>query len=170
MAQCIQPASYDVRLGTSFKYPVAGRCVDVRYPENFKYEEYEQDVLVLAPHTFVLATTMEEIVLPPDITAFVEGRSSIGRLGLFIQNAGWIDPGFKGQITLELYNASETSLILASGIRIAQIVFCKMDDSAVNPYNGKYQNQVGATVSKIFDDKDTNMWRDIDQPDSDLLP
>ena len=88
------------------------------------------------------------------MTAFVEGRSSLGRMGLFIQNAGWVDPGFKGEITLELFNANRCAIELQSGRRVGQLVFAQMDDTAWNPYNGKYQGQKGATGSKVFMDED----------------
>lgn len=97
---------------------------------------------------------MEYIELTNDLTAFVEGRSSLGRMGLFIQNAGWVDPGFKGEITLELYNANRCAIELKAGRRIGQLVFAKMDNAALNPYNGKYQGQKGATGSKVFLDKE----------------
>ena len=71
------------------------------------YREFQENTVTIPAHSFLLATTMEYIEIPNYITAFVEGRSSIGRIGLFIQNAGWVDPGFKGRITLELYNANK---------------------------------------------------------------
>jgi dCTP deaminase len=95
---------------------------------------------------------MEYFELPNDLTAFVEGRSSLGRMGLFIQNAGWVDPGFKGEITLELFNANRCAIELKSGRRVGQLVFAKMDIAAENPYNGKYQGQRGATGSRVFTD------------------
>ncbi len=73
----------------------------------------EKDEIVIPPHSFLLATTVEFIRLPANVTAFVEGRSSIGRMGLFIQNAGWVDPGFEGTITLELFNANRLPLRLS---------------------------------------------------------
>ena len=90
--------------------------------------------------------------MPNNLTAFVEGRSSIGRIGLFIQNAGWVDPGFEGQITLELYNANSLPIKLKKGRRICQLVFCKMDNEAKNPYNGKYQKQRKSVGSRVFED------------------
>ena len=97
---------------------------------------------------------MEYFELPDDLTAFVEGRSSLGRMGLFIQNAGWIDPGFKGEITLELFNANRCAIELKSGRRVGQLVFAKMDFPALNPYSGKYQGQRGATGSRVYLDND----------------
>ena len=98
---------------------------------------------------------MEYFELPDNLTAFVEGRSSLGRMGLFIQNAGWVDPGFKGEITLELFNANRCAIELKAGRRVGQLVFAEMDYTALNPYNGKYQGQTGATGatgSKVFMD------------------
>ena len=108
------------------------------------------------PGQFVLATTLEYFKLPDNLTAFVEGRSSIGRLGVFIQNAAWVDPGFEGEITLELFNANRCAVELQSGRRVGQLVFAQLDEHALNPYNGKYQRQRGATGSRIFLDDDTN--------------
>ena len=108
------------------------------------------DTYILLPNQFVLATTMEYFHLPDDLTAFVEGRSSLGRMGLFIQNAGWVDPGFHGEITLELYNANRCAIELKAGRRIGQLVFAKMDSPAIHPYQGKYQGQKGATGSRVY--------------------
>ena len=144
----IQPASVDIRLGTTFS------VVDDT-PSSVITLENEIKI-ILVPGQFVLATTMEYFELPNNLTAFVEGRSSLGRMGLFIQNAGWVDPGFKGEITLELYNANRCAIELKAGRRVGQLVFAKMDDHALNPYNGKYQGQTGATGSRVFKDKENN--------------
>ena len=100
----------------------------------------------------MLATTKEYIKLPDNLTAFVEGRSSIGRMGLFIQNAGWVDPGFEGQITLELYNANRLPIKLEADRRICQLVFASMDNKADNPYCGKYQGQKNTVGTRVFKD------------------
>jgi len=97
-----------------------------------------------------LATTLEYIELPEDLTAFVEGRSSLGRLGLFIENAGWVDAGFKGQLTLELFNANSYSIRLYPEMRICQLVFAMVDQKPLRPYSGKYQGQRGVVPSKIY--------------------
>ncbi|MBR6747601.1 MAG: dCTP deaminase, partial [Clostridia bacterium] len=81
-------------------------------------------------------------------------RSSMGRLGLFVQNAGWVDPGFYGEVTLELYNANRCAIELKAGRRIGQLVFAKMDQAAEKPYVGKYNGQKGATGSRISLDPD----------------
>jgi len=120
------------------------------------YREIEDDSITIPPHSFLLATTLESVKLPDNLTAFVEGRSSIGRIGLFIQNAGWVDPGFEGQITLELYNANSLPIRLEAGRRICQLVFCKMDQVASVPYRGKYQNQKRATGSQVYKDTEAS--------------
>lgn len=112
---------------------------------------------VLLPGQFVLATTMEYIRLPNDLTAFVEGRSSLGRMGLFIQNAGWVDPGFAGEITQELFNVNRCAIELCAGRCVGQLVFAKMDMAALNPYNGKYQGQTGATGPRVHLDIDAEI-------------
>lgn len=152
--QSIQPASIDLRLGSHY-LTVEDRHMDmgvISLSEEIKYRELEGDTMIIPPHSFLLATTMEHMEIPDNMTAFVEGRSSVGRIGLFIQNAGWVDPGFKGQITLELYNANSLPIKLEAGRRICQLVLCSMDKPALTPYNGKYQGQKLSTGSRVFQD------------------
>lgn len=175
--KCIQPASYDIHIGNQFVKPVYNRknfpkktspdtifvkidkseCIDLKM--EIKYDKLETffeddggEFVIVPPKSFILAVTKEIIKLPNNISAFVEGRSSIGRSGLFIQNAGWIDSGFRGTITLELFNASEYSMKLYSDMRIGQIIFCKNDEDSMNPYKGKYQDQIDVTGSEIHKD------------------
>jgi len=150
----IQPASVDIRLGDTFSIVEDSHTGILTLENEIKYKTIKTDTYVILPGQFVLATTMEYFGLPNDLTAFVEGRSSLGRMGLFIQNAGWVDPGFNGEITLELYNANRCAIELKTGRRIGQLVFAKMDNAALNPYSGKYQGQKGATGSKVFMDSD----------------
>jgi len=145
----IQPASIDVRLGDHFLKVNENRLDVIRLDAEIQYEELTQEEIVIPPYSFLLATTCEYIRLPADVTAFVEGRSSIGRIGLFIQNAGWVDPGFEGNITLELFNANRLPIRLVAGRRICQLVFARMDQAAQNPYSGKYQGQRQTTGSRI---------------------
>ena len=150
----IQPASIDCRIGSHYL------VVDDRenhngvitFNDELKYREIESDHMIIPPHSFLLATTMEYIKLPNGVTAFVEGRSSVGRMGLFIQNAGWVDSGFEGQITLELFNANSLPIRLESGRRVCQLVFCQMDRVSDRPYQGKYQGQRNAMGSRIHCD------------------
>ena len=150
----IQPASVDIRLGNTFGIVEDSANGIITMHSEIKYKMIKADRYLLLPGQFVLATTMEYVSLPDDLTAFVEGRSSLGRMGLFIQNAGWVDPGFKGEITLELFNANRCAIELQAGRRVGQLVFAKMNCPANNPYNGKYQGQKGATGSRIFADNE----------------
>ena len=148
----IQPASVDIRLGNTFSIVEDFPDGIITMDSKIAYKTITADRYVLMPGQFVLATTMEYFKLPENLTAFVEGRSSLGRMGLFIQNAGWVDPGFEGEITLELFNANKCAIELKAGRRVGQLVFAEMDKPALHPYNGKYQGQKGATGSKVYMD------------------
>ena len=150
----IQPASIDIRIGNTYSIFEDFLSGTISLDKELKYKQITTDKYLLLPGQFVLATTMEYFELPDNLTAFVEGRSSLGRMGLFIQNAGWVDPGFKGEITLELFNANRYAIELNAGRRVGQLVFAQLDDNALNPYRGKYQGQRGATGSKVFLDKE----------------
>lgn len=154
----IQPSSVDLRLGNEFLvYPKDLEVIDVKDPyfsNRLVKEIATEEGFIIKPKEFVLATTVEYVKLPDFLTAFVEGRSSLGRLGLFIENAGWVDAGFEGNITLEFYNANDIPIKIYPGMRICQLVFAKMEEKAEKPYKGKYQGQRGTTGSKIFLDKD----------------
>ncbi|RMH06803.1 MAG: dCTP deaminase [Aquificota bacterium] len=148
----LQASSLDLTLGEEVLI-YKSNFIDVKEP-NLEFEKVSigEGGFVIEPKAFVLATTREYVKLPEDITAFVEGRSSLGRLGLFIENAGWVDAGFEGQITLELYNANSCPIRLYKGMRICQIVLARLDQRAKRPYAGKYKGQRGATPSLIFKD------------------
>lgn len=149
-ASQIQPASVDIRLGSTFSIVEDSSSGIIAMDREIAYKTIETERYLLLPDQFVLATTMEYFALPDDLTAFVEGRSSLGRMGLFIQNAGWVDPGFEGEITLELFNANRCAIELTAGRRVGQLVFAQMDAAAEKPYRGKYQGQRGATGSRVF--------------------
>ena len=153
----IQASSIDLTLGEDVIFYRVD-FIDVKSGELPPVERrtIPEEGIVIEPKSFLLATTLEYIRLPEDITAFVEGRSSLGRLGLFIENAGWVDAGFEGQITLELYNANSVPIKLYKGMKICQIVLAKLDQPAERPYRGKYFGQRGATPSKIFMDFGTD--------------
>ena len=157
----IHPASVDIRIGTTFSIVEDSPSGVITMDEPISYKTLETDSYTLLPGQFVLATTLEYFELPNNITAFVEGRSSLGRMGLFIQNAGWVDPGFKGEITLELFNANRCAIEIKSGRRIGQLVFAQMDQSTENPYTGKYQGQQGATGSMVYLDVENNIFSQI---------
>lgn len=153
-AEQIQPASVDIRLGNTFSMVEDTPDGIITMENVIRYKTITADTYLLLPGQFVLATTMEYFRLPDNLTAFVEGRSSLGRMGLFIQNAGWVDPGFEGEITLELFNANRCAIRLHTGRRVGQLVFAQMDAPALVPYQGKYQGQRGATGSRVFQDRE----------------
>jgi dCTP deaminase len=161
----IQPASVDLRLDDSFRiFRVTTRAyVDVREPVDDLTELVtigHEEPFVLQPGAFCLATTLETITLPDDIVARVDGRSSLGRLGLLVHaTAGYVDPGWTGKLTLELSNQSQMPIALYYGMRIAQISFLRLSSAAERPYGSpglgsKYQGQTGPTPSRISEDLD----------------
>lgn len=129
------------------------RNMDESYPEH-RIEIPADQGIIIPPKGFVLATTEEYIKASPKYALYVEGRSSIGRMGLQVQNAGFVDPGFCGQITLELFNASDVPIALKPGRRICQITIIELDEPTQKPYNGKYMGQTGAVSSRIEEDRE----------------
>lgn len=148
----LQPASVDLRLGDHFLKVDENTADSISLNSPVSYTELRAEQIVIPPQSFMLAVTKERVRLPHNLTAFVEGRSSIGRIGLFIQNAGWVDPGFNGTITLELFNANRLPIRLTVGRRICQLVFARMDQPASRPYGGKYQHQRNAVGSRVHQD------------------
>src|SRR6056297_395897 len=160
----VQPASIDMRLGPEFLefqrtnipciHPNRAEEVDDYVRETY-VEEGEE--FLLHPGDFVLGTTKERVEIPSDLVATVEGRSSLGRLAVVVHaTAGFIDPGFKGQITLELSNLGTAPVALTPGMRISQLVFTELKSESTRPYGAergsKYQDQDGPKASKIQDD------------------
>ncbi|MCP3029796.1 dCTP deaminase [Halobacillus sp. A1] len=153
----IQPASADLTLGRHFMTVDEHSTGKLSLRESASYRDIHigaQESIIIPPHSFMLATTKEWIKLPNHLTAFVEGRSSIGRMGLFVQNAGWVDPGFEGRITLELFNASRSPIELIEGWRICQLVIAEMDQPTKS-YSGKYTGQSSTTPSAVYKDLDS---------------
>ena len=159
----IQPASIDLRLDRVFRiFRVTRRpFVDVRQPMDDLTELVtieDDEPFIIQQGTFVLGSTLESVTLPDDIVARVDGRSSLGRLGLLVHaTAGYIDPGWTGKLTLELSNQSQMPIALDYGMKISQISFLRMSTSVDRPYGSeslasKYQGQTGPTPSRIFQD------------------
>ena len=159
----IQPASVDVHLDRSFLVFRNSRkpYIDVRESTEDLTEKVEirNDVpFILHPGEFVLASTLEHIELPDDLVARVEGKSSLGRLGLLIHStAGYVDPGFKGHLTLELSNVANLPITLYFGMKIGQLSYLRLTTTADYPYGSpelgsKYQGQVDQTASRIHRD------------------
>lgn len=148
----VEPASVDLRLGSSFKKPVAtGQIIDTRGNNEEEYREFNADSIILEPGESILSETIERIELPDDLSADVVGRSSLGRLFVSIhETAGFGDPGFTGTITLEMTNSNPNPVRLHKGDRVCQIIFKEMKNPALEPYGherSQYQNQSGATES-----------------------
>ena len=157
----IQPASVDLRLGSEFIVyrPAQIACLDPRDPETISAATQRivvapDQAFILHPGEFGLGTTIERVVIPPDLVARVDGRSSIGRLAVVVHaTAGFIDPGFEGQVTLELSNIGPIPVRLYPGMRIAQIVLCRLTSPAEMPYGKErgshYHGQVGPQLSRV---------------------
>ena len=157
----VQPSSVDVRLDRLFrlfdnhKYPHIDPSID--QPELTRLVEVAPDEpFVLHPGEFVLGATYEVVTLPDDIAARLEGKSSLGRLGLLTHStAGFIDPGFSGHVTLELSNVATLPITLWPGMKIGQLCFFRLSSPAEHPYGSerygsRYQGQRGPTASRSF--------------------
>jgi dCTP deaminase len=157
----VQPSSVDVRLDRYFrlfdnhKYPVIDPAAE--QPDLTHLVETEpEDAFVLHPGEFVLASTYERVTLPDDIAARLEGKSSLGRLGLLTHStAGFIDPGFTGHVTLELANVATLPIKLWPGMKIGQLCFFRLSSPSEHPYGSekygsRYQGQRGPTPSRSF--------------------
>ena len=155
----VQPASVDLRLGDSFRvfHNHRASAIDLRVPPSGLTEEVviaPDESFVIHPGEFCLGTTLEYVSLPDDIVARIEGKSSLGRLGLIVHaTAGFCDPGWKGTLTLELNNLTRVPIKLSPGLPIAQLSFMELDVPALRPYGhaglgSHYQGQVEATESR----------------------
>jgi dCTP deaminase len=159
---CIQPSSVDLRLDRLFRVFLnhTMSVIDVRKDLSDLTQEVEiadGDAFILHPGEFVLGSTSEKVSLPDDIVARIEGKSSLGRLGLLIHStAGFIDAGFSGHITLELSNVANLPITLYPGMKIGQVSFLHMTTPADVPYGSakvgsKYQGQRGPTPSRYWE-------------------
>jgi dCTP deaminase len=159
--ELLQPSSVDVRVDRFFRvfhnarYPF----IDVKEPMEDLTELVEvkgSDPFILHPGEFVLGSTLERIRLPDDLVARLEGKSSLGRLGLLIHStAGFIDPGWDGHVTLELSNVANLPITIYYGMRIGQLSFVQLSEPAETPYGSdglgsKYQGQAGPTPSRYW--------------------
>ncbi len=158
----IQPSSVDLRIGRWFRVfrnHTMG-CIDVKEDLASLTDLVEIDsggVFILHPGEFVLGCTLEHVSLPDDLVGRLEGKSSLGRLGLLIHStAGFVDAGWQGQLTLELSNVATLPITLYPGMKIGQISFIAMTTPAENPYGArevgsKYQGQVGPIPSRYWE-------------------
>jgi dCTP deaminase len=158
----VQPSSVDLHCDRYFRtfhnarYPF----IDVKKPMDELTELIdvkEDEAFILHPGEFVLGSTLEYVTLPDDLVARLEGKSSLGRLGLLIHStAGYVDPGFEGHLTLELSNVANLPITIYPGMKIGQISFFTLTSAADNPYGSKgigskYQGQRGPTPSRYYE-------------------
>src|SRR5918997_1838744 len=164
-ATCLQPSSVDLHLDADFRvfrnnrYPF----IDVRAPQPDLTEPVtigDDEPFILHPNEFVLGQTLEWVELPDDLVARLEGKSSLGRLGLLIHStAGYVDPGWRGNLTLELSDVANLPIALYYGMKIGQISFFRMSSVVERPYGSrelgsKYQGQSTPTASAFYRDFD----------------
>ena len=157
----VQPSSVDVRVDRYFRVFRNSRYgyIDVKKPMEELTELVEIDdtaPLILHPGEFVLGSTLERLALPDDLVARLEGKSSLGRLGLLIHStAGFVDPGWNGHVTLELSNVANLPITLYANMKIGQLSFMQLSEPAETPYGSsslgsKYQGQRGPTASRYW--------------------
>lgn len=160
---CIQPSSIDVHVDNQFRVFANSRYpyIDVKteMPDLTEVVEVGGDEpFILHPGEFVLGSTSERVALPDDMVARLEGKSSLGRLGLLIHStAGYVDPGWDGYLTLELSNVANLPITIYPGMKIGQISFFRLSTPAERPYGSrqtrsKYQGQRGPTASRFFEE------------------
>jgi dCTP deaminase len=162
----VQPASVDLRLGERFLEFQRANIPCIHPDSEQEVAEYVEETVVeeggefvLHPGDFVLGTTAERVEIPADLIAHVQGRSSLGRLAVVVHaTAGVVDPGYEGQITLELSNLGTAPVALSPGMRVSQLIFTELTRPAERPYGAdrgsKYQGQEGPQASRIQDDAD----------------
>jgi len=157
----LQPASLDLRLDSKFlvQHPSSTVIIDTRKPvppELFKRVETNDEAFILHPGEFVLGSTIELVQIPHDLVAVVNGRSSIGRIGVVVHaTAGYIDPGFCGHVTLEMTNFSRVAVALYPGMRICQLVFELLSSPCQVPYGDSRRKSkyVGADAKGVVGSK-----------------
>lgn len=157
----LEPASYDLRLHTNFRVFKRSTVTHVDVAEEFDVTELvkvkKDGPFVIHPGEFILASTFEKITMPNDLLGFLEGRSSLGRLGLIVHaTASHIPPGFSGYLTFEMSNLSILPVKLYAGMRVAQLSFTELSSKVIRPYgkkgSNKYQGQEPPTASRIWKD------------------
>lgn len=155
----VQPSSYDVLLGDTFRlFKTSDVKINpmIETPDTYMHKIKMDEYFVIHPKQFMLASTLEYVKIGNGYIARLEGKSSLGRLGVMVHStAGYIDPGFNGNITLELFNLSDRAIKLFVGMPIGQLSFSTMKGEVDREYghpslNSKYQGQTGATPSKYM--------------------
>lgn len=163
----VKDTAIDLRLGTDF---IITQKTNFLALDPTKYDEIKENIgnyqkivtvgykesIILHPNQLLLGATLEYISLPKELCAFVIGRSSWGRLGLIIATAIFVNPCFKGCLTLELANIGEVPLVLYPGLRICQLILHTLDNKG--EYQSRYKYPVGPEFSRIYEDKEIRFW------------
>jgi dCTP deaminase len=158
----LQPAWVDLRLGSEFRVfrYTKEAFIDSRDPKEYTETMCSNgEPFVLHPKEFILGVTHEKIRVPGDLAAYVDGRSSLGRIGITAHiTSGWVDPGFEGKLVLEISNLGKMPVMLYPGMRICKLIFLKLNSPSETPYNmrrsSKYMNQESVCQSKIYKDNE----------------
>lgn len=155
----LQPASLDISLGDKFLVEKSkNRVIDVS-KDNIEYLPVEVENYPLEPGDFVLGVTKEFIHVPDNLTVMLAGKSTLARMGLQIHiTAGWVDPGYRGKLTLEIVNNSSNILQLHTGMLIGQLVFLEMKKKPDQVYSGKYQDSMDVVGAR----KEKNKFKKVD--------
>lgn len=152
----VQPSSLDLCLGYDFMAIDGDIQCFISPQTKVEYKQWTVDKgITIKPKSFVLGITKEMVKIPNDIAAFIQGRSSYGRIGLSVVSAGFIDAGYSGKITLQFYNHLDIPIYLHCGSPICQIVFLQMSSEAEKGYQGKYGNTDIIVGSKLFHEFNT---------------
>ncbi len=158
----IQGACVDLRLGTEFRIfrHTEEAVIDSKNPKEYTefIEMKEEKPFIIHPREFVLGITKEKIKIPADMAAYVDGRSSLGRLGVTAHiTSGWVDPGFEGRLVLEISNLGKMPVTLYPGMKICKLLFFRLNSPSEIPYNirkdAKYHGQDSVSQSRIHEDK-----------------
>lgn len=142
MPEVLQPASVDLHLSSEFVVYKRDQVIDLEQIDLATYEGFDVPTyggaIIMQPGVFVLGSTVERVRIPPTMVGVVEGKSSLARVGLSVHTtAGFIDPGFNGNITLELFNMNDADLRLYTGMKICQVSFSMLKSQATNPYGSE---------------------------------
>jgi dCTP deaminase len=140
----IQPASIDLRISDEI---LIARGEEIYFGKEPEYEKIQSNELILPPMTHVLVRTMERVELPNDVGGITKLRSSLSRIGVMFNNAGWVDPGFKGTLTLSVFNSNNIPVKIKSGTRFFQLVLLRLDSESEG-YSGRYVNQEDVTGNR----------------------
>lgn len=156
----LSSCSVDLKLSNKFRIYKRISKTHIDPLEKTAYDDYtelievkDNEPFILHPGEFVLASTLEWIEMPDDLVANLDGRSSLGRLGIIIETAAMVDPGFKGHLTLEVANIGKMPVAIYPKMRICRMTFFALSSKCIKPYDGKYTKQKEAEGSKIEKDK-----------------